>query len=307
MLFGLLAGILFALDTVILELAMRLPVYSANAEIMALAPYISTFLHYTASAVLLLLYLGGKKQCSAAFAALKTRSGKALLVSAIIGGPVGMSAYTAAIHYIGPGYTTAISAFFPALGALLSYIFLGEHLNRLQTVGLLVSVTGVAILGFSPIAGEKENVALGLVFAFLSCACWAAEGVIISYGMKTTDVTEPQILLVRQTVSAIVCGVVILPLMHGWRHTFSVLPSKATLYISLAALFLTLCYFCYYTAIARVGAAKAMSLNITYSAWALPISFLLLGDIPGVKSVLCSLLVVMGSLISAVERKPKAQ
>ena len=37
------------------------------------------------------------------------------MLGALLGGPIGMSGYLAAINTIGPGYTAAISAFYPAV------------------------------------------------------------------------------------------------------------------------------------------------------------------------------------------------
>ena len=43
---GLFAGALFALGTVILGMAMELPVYSTDLKVIFLAPYISNFLRF---------------------------------------------------------------------------------------------------------------------------------------------------------------------------------------------------------------------------------------------------------------------
>ena len=51
---------------------------------------------------------------------LASRSGLVLCAAAIIGGPVAMSAYLFSIRYAGPAYTMAISATYPAVGAVLS-------------------------------------------------------------------------------------------------------------------------------------------------------------------------------------------
>ena len=45
------------------------------------------------------------------------------MLGALLGGPVGMTGYLLAIKYLGPAYTAIISSLYPALGALLSYLF----------------------------------------------------------------------------------------------------------------------------------------------------------------------------------------
>ena len=47
--------------------------------------------------------------------------------------------------------------------------------------------------------------------------------------------------------------------------------------IGASALFAGVSYLFYYKAIAKLGAAKSMALNITYTAWAIVLSVILLG------------------------------
>ena len=46
-----------------------------------------------------------------------------------------------------------------------------------------------------------------------------------------------------------------------------------------------------------------MALNITYSAWSIPIAFLMLHTVPDVKSILCGIVILGGSLIAAADLK----
>ena len=112
--------------------------------------------------------------------------------------------------------------------------------------------------------------------------------------------TQGQALLVRQTLSAIVCGFIILPLLRGWEYTVLVFSDRSTLYILLGAIFLTTSYLCYYRAILKIGATKAMALNITYTAWAIVFSLLLMNTIPSTKNILCSILILGGSLGASI-------
>lgn len=297
---GLFAGALFALGTVILGMAMELPVYSTDLKVIFLAPYISNFLQFAFSAAWLAIYLGKKKQCRQAFKSMNCKGGRTVMLASLLGGPVGMSAYVVAVHYIGPSFTAAISALFPAVGALLAYMFLNERMMKFQILGLIISVFGVAILGFEPGTGSFVNAPLGFLFAIICCLSWAMETVLFSYGFRQAEITQSQALLVRQTISAVVCGFIILPLLQGWKQTILVFPDKATLYILFGALFFTSSYLCYYRAILNIGATKAMTLNITYAAWSIVFSLLLMHIIPSVKSIICSILIVGGSLVASV-------
>ena len=129
---GLLAGLLWGLDTVILGIALAQSKFVSTQQAVFLAPFVSTFLHDFASACWMLLYMGFKKQYRQVLNALKTPSGKYIMLGALLGGPIGMSGYVAAIQWIGPGYTAVISAMFPAVGALLSYLILKEKMQNIS-------------------------------------------------------------------------------------------------------------------------------------------------------------------------------
>ena len=301
MISGLLAGILWGLDTVILGVALSMSQFVSTEQAIFLAPFVSTFLHDAFSALWTLLYMGLRKQYRQVIQALKTKSGKFIILGALLGGPIGMSGYVAAINYIGPAYTAIISAFFPALGALLSYVFLKEKMKPLQIIGLIGSIIGVIVLGYTPGASEVKNLLLGFGCALLCCVGWASEAVICAYGLKDPNVSDEHALQIRQLTSAIFYGVIILTAVKGWGFTMELIPTKASAIIILAALFGTASYLFYYRSIARIGASKAMALNITYSAWSIVFALLLLHTLPDVKSIICGIVIVLGSLIAATD------
>ncbi len=301
---GLVAGILWGLDTVILGVALAMSEFVSTEQAVFLAPFVSTFLHDACSSLWMLLYMGIKKQYKNVIRALKTRSGKFIVLAALLGGPIGMSGYVAAINYIGPAYTAIISSLFPALGAFLSYVFLKEKMTPLQLGGLLVSIAGVIVLGYTP-GGipEGSNLLLGFGCAILCCVGWAAEAVICAYGLKDPDITDEHALQIRQLTSAIFYGVVILNVLRGWRFTVGLIPTTCTAVIALSALFGTASYVFYYKAIVKIGAAKAMALNITYSAWSIVFALLLLHTLPDAKSIICGIVIVAGSIVAATDIK----
>lgn len=300
---GLLAGVLWALDTVILGVALAMAPFVSKETAVALAPFVSTFLHDFCSSVWMLIYTGVRKQFSNVFKALRTRSGKFILLGALLGGPIGMTGYVNAIHYIGPAYTAIISSMFPAVGAFLSFVFLKEKMKPLQIAGLFVSITGVIWLGYTPDTVGVHGVALGFGCALLCCFGWASEAVICAYGMKDPDVSDEHALQIRQLTSAVFYGIVILDVFRGWKLTAEVVCTAAFPIIALSALFGTASYLFYYRAISTIGAAKAMALNITYSAWAILFSALLYCSVPDLKSILCAVAILGGSIAAGTDNQ----
>ena len=296
--YGLASGILWALDTVILGLALAMTPFIASEQAIFLAPFVSTFLHDAFSTIWMALYMFSKKEIKKTIKGFNTRSGRFIMLGALLGGPVGMTGYLLAIKYIGPTYTAIISSLYPAIGAFLSYIFLKEKMKPVAIVGLLISIIGITILGYSP-NGQVTNLVLGFIFAIVCVIGWASEAVICAYGMKGDEVTPEQSLQIRQFVSAMTYGVLIIPVVKGIGFATTILYSKASLVVLFASLAGTASYIFYYKGIHKIGATKAMSLNITYSAWAIIFGLVILGNNIEVKSILCCIMIIAGSIMAA--------
>lgn len=101
MLTGLSAGITWALETVILEIALSMLPFVSTAQGLLLAPFVSTFIHDFVSAVYMLIFNSFKHNLKEVFKIFKTKNFKWLLLASAIGGPVGMTGYVLAVNYMG--------------------------------------------------------------------------------------------------------------------------------------------------------------------------------------------------------------
>lgn len=302
MIYGIVSGILWGLDTVLLGIVLSMSQFISTDQAIFLAPFISTFLHDIFSSVWMAVYMLFNRQLGKTFKVLKTRSGKYIMIGAILGGPVGMTGYLLAIKYIGPSYTAIISSLYPAVGALLSYVFLKEKMKPISIIGLLLSISGIIMLGYTP-DGKVENLILGFIFAIICVIGWSSEAVICAYGMKEEEVSPEQSLQIRQVTSAVVYGFLIIPIIKGIKFTLSVIPTSGTGIIILTALAGTASYVFYYKGIHKIGATRAMSLNITYSAWSIFFGLILLGNDINLKSFVCCITIMIGSVMAAGDLK----
>lgn len=294
---GALSGILWGLDTVILGIILSKIPDLGIANVVMLAPLIGAFLHDVFSSLWMILLSITKKEFIKTLKLLKTKSGKFVCVAALFGGPVGMAGYLLAINYIGSGYTASISAIYPAVGAFFSYIFLKEKLSIKGWIGLSLSILAVIILGYTPNKDIALNLGLGFGCALVCVIGWSLESVICAYGMKDDEVSPTQALQLRQLVSAIVYGAVIVPLFGGLGLTKVIITSNLTPMIASVALIGTLSYIFYYTAIDTIGPVKATGLNISYSIWAILFDMIFLGSTITLKLVLCSILIIVGTVM----------
>ncbi len=301
--YGFGAAITWALDTVILSIALSSVFFLETPQAIALASFTSTFLHDATSAVFMFVYMAARRKLKGTWELLRSRSGKFVVIAAVIGAPIGMSGYVLAINNIGPAYTAAISAFFPAYGALLSHIFLKQKMKGYQWLGLFCCLCGVAVLGWTPVDGVPGDWTMGIIGSLITVFGWGTEAVIIDWGLHNANVDDENALQIRQTTSAVAYALIILPLLGGWMPTLSAAASDAMPVIVGAAIIGTVSYLFYYKAIDRIGAAKSMALNITYSAWAIPFSMLLLGVMPDVRGVVCALVIIAGAIAAATDFK----
>lgn len=137
---------------------------------------------------------------------------------------------------------------------------------------------------------------------------WGTEAVILSKCFRGGELKSRHALQIRQTVSAAIYGLAIIPVIGGVPLTLRLFGKEnvpVLLTIAGAAFFATVSYLCYYKAISKLGAAKAMGLNITYTAWAVLFSVIIFrdGSVLNAGNVLCCIAVVVFGILSAVDLK----
>ncbi len=304
--FGLTSGLLWGLDTVILGIALTMSPYIGTAEAIAYAAIASSALHDIFCAIWLFIYMAIKGRLKDTWAALKTRSGKVVILGALLGGPIGMTGYVIAIDNIGAGYTAIISSIYPAVGTFLAAIILKERMAPKQLVALFAAIGGIIAMGYISSGGGEmgANPTLGFIAALAAVIGWGSEAVICGWGMKDDAVDNETALQIRETTSGLVYAILVLPMFGAWAFTAHALPSLATGVVALAALAGVTSYLFYYKSIASpIGAAKSMALNISYSAWAVLFALILQGTIPNVASVICCIVILVGTILAASDWK----
>lgn len=307
MIAGIIAGITWAIATVVLGIALRMTPFCSTEQAVFLAPFVSTFLHDMCSAVWSAVYNGTRGNLGNVWKAFQTKSGKWVILAAIIGGPVGMTGYVMAVNYMGASIGAVASAIFPAIGTILAYFFLKEKMRWYQWIFLICTLLGVYGLSYSPDL-QVQNFWLGLLGASMCAFGWGIEAVILAKSLTDPEVTDEYALQIRQTTSAVFYGFVILPLLKGWEFTAMLInPVTGWLIptIAIAGLFATISYLFYYKAISQIGAAKSMALNVTYCAWAIIFTVLILQDtsVLSTTTIACSLVVLICSIFAAADFK----
>lgn len=308
MLAGIIAGITWALETIVLGIALSMTPFVSTEQAVFLAPFASTFIHDAFSAIWATIYNGIRGNLKNVWRGLtKTKSGKFVVIAAVIGGPIGMTGYVMAVNYMGASIGAVASAIFPAIGAVLAFIFLKDKMQWYRWILLAATLLGVYGLSYSPDL-EMNNFLLGIIGALMCSFGWGIEAVILAKCLQDSELKDEYCLQIRQTTSAIVYGVIIIPMLKGWKFTISLFTSQngwLIPVIMLAALFATVSYLFYYKAISQIGASKAMALNVSYSAWAIIFTVIILRDTSVLTpvTIACALTVIVCGILAAADFK----
>ena len=295
--YGIGSGALWGLDTVILALALALNPFATDAH----ASLVSAALHDAICALILLIFMAVRGRLKDTWRAVHTRSGRAVMVAALLGGPIGMSGYLLAIDQIGAGYTAIISTFYPALGTALAVLVLKERMRPRQVIALAVAIG--AIIATSYTSTSVSGSALwGVLGALAAVAGWGCEAVILAWGMRDDAVDNETALQIRETTSGLTYLVLVVPLGGALSSTGQALTSPGAMgLVALAAAAGTASYLFYYKAIDLLGAARAMALNISYSAWAVLFAFLLQSIVPAPIQIVLCVVILVGTVLAATE------
>ena len=307
MIVGLLSGLTWAVETVLMGIVLGMSPFFTTAQAMLLAPFAATFLHDLFSALSLFIYNGVRGKTKDFFKILKKPGCKWLVLGATIGGPIGMTGYTMAVNYMGASVGSVATAVYPAIGTVLAFLFLKEKVKWYQWVFLFLTLLGVYGLSYSPDL-NVTNFWLGLLGAFMCAFGWGTSTVILAKCLKDPDMDESYVLTLRQSVSALVYGVIILPVLGAWKFIPTLFTVKEPLLIPVlvgSALAATVSYLMYYVSLDKIGAAKTMALNVTYPAWAIILTVIFFGDTSMLNplSILCTLVVVVCGILAACDMK----
>ena len=295
--YGIGSGALWGLDTVILAIALALNPFATDAH----AALVSAAYHDAVCALILLVFMAMRGRLKDTWRAIHTRSGRAVMVAALLGGPIGMSGYLLAIDQIGAGYTAIISTFYPALGTALAVLVLKERMRPRQVIALAVAIG--AIIATSYTSTSVSGSALwGVLGALAAVVGWGCEAVILAWGMRDDAVDNETALQIRETTSGLTYLVLVVPLGGALSSTGQALTSPGAMgLVALAAAAGTASYLFYYKAIDLLGAARAMALNISYSAWAVLFAFLLQSIVPAPVQIVLCVVILVGTVLAATE------
>lgn len=293
------SSIMWGADTVLIGLVIITISSLGIKNAVFLAPFVSAFLHDFCSVIWLTIYLFIEKEFTKIKICLKNKSAKFVILGGVLGGPIGMAGYLLAIQNLGASYTAAISSIYPAIGAIMAKILLKEKMNKKGWVGLTLSILGIMAMSYSKNMNNLNFI--GILFLILCIVGWGSEAVVCAVGMSDYEIPSDIALFLRQCTSAIVYGIIIIPLVKGIGITCNIIMNSVMYLIVFTALLGAVSYICYYSAISKIGATKAMGINITYFVWAMIFDTIFMGNSLSVRNIFFGIIIILGSYLVAKE------
>lgn len=222
----------------------------------------------------------------------KNAKNYAVVLGAILAGPIGMVCYNYAISSIGSSITASITATYPAFALVFSILLLKKKFTFRIYLAIFIIVISLIIQNYNP--GSSNFVVMGLITALISAMAWGSESVLTSFAMMD-ELSEYEAIFLRQCTSILAYGLIIMP--FSFNKVVSDINMKVVPFIFLIALFNLLSYIAYYKTINDIDVPTATGLNSSYVIFAPILSFLFLKENISLKVAIMSVFILMGLII----------
>ncbi len=324
--YAFLSGFLWGIDTALLAVLTAFLNYNNSTNSVIFVGILGALLHDAVCAIFMWIYISTRKKLHKTLEILnKPRILALIIVGSLLGGPLGMSGYVLAASNIGAGYAAAISAFYPAVGTVLSALILRERLSAAKYAAFALALIAVSALGYFSCAQDAQsstnsNTILGLAGAILSVVGWGSEAVVCAWATRQKSIDDEIILHIRQTTSAFAYVIIAIiaivssvfvsstgsstGISAGLEssislNTSSLQPLKIAGMAIIVGLLGVGSYLCYYRGIAKVGASRAMAANVTYAAWSMIVTAIISCTMPSVLAWICCITIMCSTVFVA--------
>jgi len=221
------------------------------------------------------------------------------VISAVLNIILFYGCQTIGIAYMPAGLFSAIVFLQPVLVGIMSWLWLGESMNPLKAIGLVLGCAGVATISAGGFTGSIS--VLGIVLALASAVSW---GVGTVYVKKVGERVDPIWLV---TIQLLLGGVVMTAVGSGteswaditWNATFI----GVLLFISIFAIALS--WLCFFRLVGSGEASTVGSYTFLIPLVSIILSVMFMGESVTVNLVIGLVLIVVSILL--VNRTPKAK
>ena len=238
----------------------------SGASLLAMSVAVAA-LFDVAAAIFLLVRAGVAGSLADIGRVLVSKRVLAVGVCGLLGGPLFMGGYIAAVILAGPSDALTATATYPVFGAILARVLLRQRLGRVGLLGVTVTAVGATLITFDASGSAYSlHVLVGIGVALAAAAAVALEGIVATRAMVGLDTNT--VMAVRELLSALMFGVVLLAVPGGIATAGNVIADTGLIVpIVFAGMIGGYSYAIWYRSIRKIGVARAMALNISYAMW----------------------------------------
>jgi drug/metabolite transporter (DMT)-like permease len=186
---------------------------------------------------------------------------RAYLIIGTLNSALPFSLFAFASMHLSASYAVILNASAPLWGAVLSAFFLGEGLTVRKSAGLLMGVSGVALVMRLGVPEPTPMVVWASGACIVGTLCYSFAGI---YMRKHSVKLKPQGLA---TCSLLGAAVVILPLLPLVPPNGPTTPAVIASILALSLLCSTVAFVIYFRLIADVGPTKALTVTFLMPAF----------------------------------------
>ena len=218
-----------------------------------------------------------------------------VLLAGLINSAIPFALYAWAVLHISTGLASILNATVPLFGAIIAWLWLGERIGRLRSLGLALGFLGVALLAWRAPggAGGQSDLAFWAVAACLGATtCYALAA---SYARRYLVGIPP---LATATGSQLGAALFLaIPTAIAWPAQMPGL--RAWLAIAAIAVLCTgIAYILYFRLIANAGPSRALAVTFLAPVFAVLYGVVFLSEAVTLWMAGCALVIVLGTLLS---------
>jgi len=227
---------------------------------------------------------------------------KAFAVVGLFAGVIPFSCFSFAALYLPAAHSAVLNATAPLFGAVFSMLWLSERLTMRKLAGLMLGITGVAILVGAGAIALSTSVLIAIAACLLAAACYALSSIIVKRTGKPGGVHP----IAMATGSLALGGLMLLPTVP-----FSLpatIPSTRAIssIVAMSLLSSGLAQALFIPLIVKIGPTRAMSVSFLIPLFSMLWGFLFLQEAVGIATLVggAVVLAAMGLVLSSPHQKP---
>ncbi|MCB1979342.1 MAG: DMT family transporter [Burkholderiaceae bacterium] len=220
---------------------------------------------------------------------------RAVLLGGLINSAIPFALYAWAVLHITTGLASILNATVPLFGAIVAWLWLGERIGRLRSLGLALGFLGVALLAWRAPggAGGKSDLAPWAVLACLGATtCYALAA---SYARRYLMNVPP---LATATGSQLGAALFLaVPTVLTWPEQWPG-PRAWAAVVAIAVLCTGIAYILYFRLIVRAGPSRALAVTFLAPVFAVFYGVVFLSETVTLWMLGCAVVIVVGTLLS---------